>query len=394
MSGKSTQISLLRKPGEPAIETVERKGIGHPDTICDALAENLSRNLCRYYAEHFGEVFHHNVDKALLCAGTSEPRFGGGRVVAPMQIILAGRATGEVAGKQVPVDEIAIEGSRQWLREHMHSLDPVRHVQIECRIHHGSGELVGMFQAAKGRVPLANDTSFGVGYAPMSSLEQLTLALDRQRDKRPEWGEDTKIMGVAQGGQMRFTVACAMVDGHLNSIDDYIGAVDSLQAHLVQLCTDSGLSAPDVSVNTADDIASGRVFLTVTGTSAEAGDDGQVGRGNRINGLITPQRPMSLEAVAGKNPVSHVGKLYNVTATRLAAALVEELDDVLEAQCTLVSRIGHPITEPQLVDVRVSLAPDATQAPLQDAINQIVRDQLGRLTGLSDAFIAGSISVY
>ncbi len=58
-----------------------------------------------------------------------------------------------------------------------------------------------------------------------------------------------------------------------------------------------------VHVNTADDIKKKSVFLTVTGTSAEMGDDGSVGRGNRCNGLITPNRPMSMEATSGKNPI-------------------------------------------------------------------------------------------
>src|SRR5690606_40191772 len=74
-----------------------------------------------------------------------------------------------------------------------------------------------------------------------------------------------------------------------------------------------------VEVNMADGETPESVYLTVTGTSAESGDYGQVGRGNRANGLITPHRPMSLEAVAGKNPVTHVGKLYNLLASRIAA---------------------------------------------------------------------------
>ena len=74
------------------VEIVERKGIGHPDTICDALAEELSRNLCAYYLENFGLVLHHNVDKALLWGGSSLPKYGGGQIKAPIEIFLAGRA--------------------------------------------------------------------------------------------------------------------------------------------------------------------------------------------------------------------------------------------------------------------------------------------------------------
>ncbi len=95
-----------------AVEVVERKGLGHPDTICDALAETLSRNLCRAYQERFGQVLHHNVDKALLCGGRAVPAFGGGTVLTPITVYLAGRATAEIGGSSIDVAQIAVDGSR------------------------------------------------------------------------------------------------------------------------------------------------------------------------------------------------------------------------------------------------------------------------------------------
>jgi S-adenosylmethionine synthetase len=35
------------EPIDETAEAVERKGLGHPDTICDALAESFSRALSR-----------------------------------------------------------------------------------------------------------------------------------------------------------------------------------------------------------------------------------------------------------------------------------------------------------------------------------------------------------
>lgn len=78
---------------DDSVEIVERKGLGHPDTICDALAEAFSRNLCREYLARFGSILHHNVDKALLCGGRSAPAFEGGAILSPIDIYLAGRAT-------------------------------------------------------------------------------------------------------------------------------------------------------------------------------------------------------------------------------------------------------------------------------------------------------------
>jgi S-adenosylmethionine synthetase len=103
-------ISPLEGTAE-TVEVVERKGLGHPDTICDALADALSRNLCREYRRRFGQILHHNVDKALLCGGRAAPQFGGGSVLAPIDIHLGGRATSEVGSDSVPIREIAVEGS-------------------------------------------------------------------------------------------------------------------------------------------------------------------------------------------------------------------------------------------------------------------------------------------
>jgi S-adenosylmethionine synthetase len=385
-------------PGARAFEIVERKGIGHPDTICDALAEEVSRALSRHYLERFGRVLHHNVDKALLCGGASAPRFGGGEVTEPIEIILAGRATTSFGGTAIPVDALAIEASRAWLRAHLHSLDPDRHVRITCRFRPGSADLVDLF--GRGRAVLANDTSIGVGFAPLSSLEAAVLDVERwmnegeSKRQRPEAGEDVKVMGTRADGRTRLTVACAFVAAHLASTADYLEKKERLR-EAIQRRTGALLADDlDVVVNGADDAASGSIYLTVTGTSAEAGDDGEVGRGNRANGLITPGRPMTLEAAAGKNPVSHVGKLYNLAATRIAQDLLSALPDVTDAECALVSDIGSPIDAPALVAIRLRAIDGRRAADHADAAAEVARANLSRLPTLTEQFIAGTVGTY
>lgn len=383
-----------------AVEVVERKGVGHPDTICDALAEQLSRDLSVAYRARFGTILHHNVDKTLLSAGRSAPAFGGGRVEAPIEIYLAGRATAEAGGETIPVAEIAVEGARRWLATHLHALDVDRHVRIHPRLHPGSADLRGLFAAARAGVPRANDTSIGVGYAPLSPLERLVLAVEHavvaQADpgQRPAWGEDVKVMGVRIGDRVRLTLSCAMIGAHLPDLEAYLGEKSALEALALETAAGFGFAAVEVAVNAADRPDLGEVYLTVTGTSAEAGDDGQVGRGNRINGLITPGRPMSLEAAAGKNPVSHVGKIYNVAAQAIARRLVADLPEVLYAECLLVSRIGAPITTPAVAEVRLALADPAALPDLSAPVEARVADALGRLPATADAFLDGAISLY
>jgi S-adenosylmethionine synthetase len=308
------------------VEVVERKGAGHPDTICDALAETLSRNLCREYLRRFGHVLHHNVDKALLCGGQAMPAFRGGNVTDPIRIFLAGRAVTNVGNETIPVEDIAIEGSRAWLKANLHALDADRQ---------GSQDLQSLFSRGSAqRIPLANDTSFGVGHAPLSALERLVLAIEqglRGHDcahDHPAWGEDIKIMAVRNGERVKLTIACAMIGRFLSDMDIYLQQRAALGECARERAREHGFGDCEVAVNAADDAASGSVYLTVTGISAEAGDDGQVGRGNRVNGLITPWRPMSLEAAAGKNPISHVGKIYNVLAKRVAETLIAAIPQV------------------------------------------------------------------
>lgn len=388
-------------PTASPIEIVERKGLGHPDTLCDALAEALSLALCRYYLEHFGLILHHNVDKALLWGGTTEPAFNGGRVTVPMEIFLAGRATREFRGAKVPVESLVEETCRQWLNQNLHALDAERQVKLHTMIRPGSRELVELYlrQQARG-VALANDTSCGVGYAPLDELERLVLAVEQHlnsaavKQAHPETGEDIKVMAVREDDTIHLTIGCAFVDRHIADMDDYMAKKGQLAALVNEVAHRYTAKQLDISINAADGMEPDSLYLTVTGTSAEAGDDGEVGRGNRVNGLITPYRPMNMEAAAGKNPVTHVGKLYTIIAQRVAAALVNEIAEVEEAQCYLVSCIGQPVSEPQLVDVQVRLADAARLAAVKAEIQAIMRAHLQRAASMRDELIAGGIKVY
>jgi S-adenosylmethionine synthetase len=388
-------------PAAAPVEMVERKGLGHPDTICDALAEELSLALCRFYRDRFGLILHHNVDKALLWGGVARPEFRGGEVAAPMEIFLAGRATREFKGVRVPVEELMVETGRQWLKEHFHALDPDKHIRFHAMIRPGSHELVELYlRQREAGMALANDTSCGVGYAPLDELEQLVLAVETRLNSpevkaaHPAVGEDIKVMGVRNRDAISLTVACAFIGRYLDDIDDYMAKKVEVAA-LVRAVAEGMTSKPvTINVNTADGKDQESIYLTVTGTSAEAGDDGEVGRGNRVNGLITPYRPMNMEAAAGKNPVTHVGKLYNILAQQMTAHLVAELPEVETAQCYLVSRIGHPIDRPQIVDLRLGLREGGELGRLEGRVRDIVHHHLAELATLQVRLIERVITVY
>ncbi|WP_018936280.1 methionine adenosyltransferase [Thioalkalivibrio sp. ALJ24] len=385
-----------RPVGLQPVEVVERKGLGHPDTLCDALAEEVSLALSREYRERFGFVLHHNVDKVLLRGGAARPAFGGGEVDEPIELYIAGRATREYRGVTVAVDELAVEACRAWLAAHMPVLDVERHVRVHSLIRPGSQDLVELFerQRREGVPQLANDTSLGVGYAPLSPLERAVFAADMSlwSETPPARGQDVKVMGVRSGEDVSLTVACAFIGVPLADADAYLAARSDATRQVRREATEALGREPDVAVNTADDPDADSLYLTVTGTSAEAGDDGQTGRGNRANGLITPSRPMTIESFAGKNPITHVGKLYNVTATHIAEAIVAEIDAVSDAQVVLVSQIGMPVEQPQIVDVRLRAESAEQAAALAPRAEAIARHHLAQAGSLWERLISQNLA--
>lgn len=390
---------------ELEVELVERKGLGHPDYISDAAAEVASRALSEYYIKRFGRILHHNLDKVLLVGGQASPRFGGGEVLHPIYIIVSGRATTEVKTEDgvehVPVGSLIVGAVKRWIRENFRFLDPETHVIVDYKIGKGSVDLVGLFEN-KSSVPRANDTSFGSGFYPLSPLENLVLQTERMlnsrefKRKHPEVGEDVKVMGLRRGRRIDLTVAAAMISRLIRDPGEYEAAREAVREAVLDLAS---RLAPDyevsVYVNTGDIPEKGIYYLTVTGTSAEHGDDGATGRGNRANGLITPLRPMSLEATAGKNPVSHVGKIYNVAANMIARRIYEEVKGVKEVYVKLLSQIGRPIDDPLIADVKVSLESGVRlTGELRAEIEGIVDESLSRITELTDLILRGEVSLF
>lgn len=365
-------------------EFVERKGLGHPDTMCDGFAEAISRRLADYYLDHAGRICHHNTDAVQIVAGTSAPEFGGGEIVEPIHVQIGGRARTRVDGTRVPVDELAIQAASSYVAEHFPALERDM-IDFDVRIGETSPDLRSLFDSAG--VPLANDTSVGVGYAPLSETDRIVADVERAvRTQVEAVGEDVKVMGWRADDQLRLTVAAAVLSRAVPDLEAYLAVREEVQSIAEQVARERTTRSVSVVVNAADDVASGSVYLTETGLSAEMGDDGNVGRGNRANGLITPHRPVSPEATAGKNALSHVGKLYNVIATRAAERIHDELGGEYAA-VTLLSQIGEPVDTPQAIDVDTTAEDD-------EVVEAIVKSELAAIESVTQQLVAGEISVF
>lgn len=383
------------------VELVERKGTGHPDSICDAIMEQVSVALCREYLATFGRILHHNIDKGLLVAGRTEPRLGGGAVLEPMRLVFGDRATAEYKGKRVDVGAIAEASAQNWLRQNLRFVDPERHIVFQNELKEGSPELTDIFER---EVVGANDTSAAVGYAPLTETERLVFATERYLNSQDfkksfaEAGEDVKVMGYRRDRELVLTVALAFVDRFVPETRTYFARKQEIQIALEEYLAreQRTLDRISVSINTLDDPARGEggMYLTVLGTSAEGGDCGQVGRGNKVNGVIALNRPMSTEAAAGKNPVSHVGKIYTLLTHRIAAEIYASAPGLREVYVWLCSQIGKPIDQPLIASAQVILQQGVTLAEVKPAIESVIEHELATISDFTARLARGELPVW
>lgn len=376
-----------RSVREQKIEIVERKGTGHPDFICDSVMDAISVALSREYLKEFGTILHHNIDKGLLAAGGVEKKYGGGRFVRPMELTIGDRATFKVSGREIPVVEIAVDAAKRWIRENLRFVDPEQHLTYRVVLAPGSDELTDLF-SRPGQVAGANDTSAAVGYYPLSHTETVVLQFEKYlnsevfKKKYPETGEDIKVMGLRQGNNLDVTVAMPLISRYVESESDYFarkGMIFRAMNDFLGEC--NGFKKIAVHYNTLDEKGRGPggIYLTLTGTSAEDADSGQVGRGNRVNGLISMNRPMGTEAAAGKNPVSHVGKIYNVLSHKIAREIYEKVDGVKEVYVLLLSRIGTPIDLPQVAAAQILPEKGRKIGEMAGEVEQILGEALANI---------------
>jgi S-adenosylmethionine synthetase len=364
----SVEVAVLETPSIESLsfEVVERKGIGHPDTLCDAIAERASR----YYAAHclaqFGRVAHHWFDKVMLIGGEAVIEYGRGTIIEPYQVVFAGKAAFRVGTEIIPVSDILAQAAQDVLREILWRFDTSRHLRVTSKITdaQGPGRSAARYRPATvddlvdwnepDRV--SNDGNVCVGYAPLSRLEQAVLDAEAYLVSREfklvnkDTGADIKVFGKRWRDHFALTITIPFIADLVPSWETYSRRADEIEADVCgYLCRTRGYPLA-VAVNPARRY--GLTYMTATGTVADTGDVGAVGRGNRINGLITPMRPMSIEASAGKNPTDHTGKLYSLLARDLSTLLATK--NGTDVVVTIVTAKERPLNDPEhaLVQLR------------------------------------------
>jgi S-adenosylmethionine synthetase len=409
VNGKNIYVENIHDIPTPRgkIELVERKGIGHPDSVSDGLAETVSRALCKMYMKEFGTVLHHNTDETQIAAGRAAPRFGGGTIVDPTYILFVGPATTEIMQnkemKELPCKPTALKAAREYIRKTFPNVDVDADIVLDAKLGMGSDDLTGVYKTSG---VLANDTSFGVGYAPYSITDKLVLETEELINSKkfksvlPETGQDVKVMGSRVDNKLTMTIACAMVDRYIPDKTHYKAAIEDMynrvKENALNIIDKSGEDLKfKLEINTGDNYKNNVYYLTVTGLSQEMGDDGSVGRGNRCNGLITPYRPMSMEATSGKNPITHIGKLYNVMSKLIAEDVAKKVSPEVEVRVRILSQIGKPVSEPLNCNVQLVSATESPKlSKWKQEAQSIANDWLDNVDKVTDLIINGKVRTF
>lgn len=376
------------------LELVERKGLGHPDTVCDSLVEAISVALNRMYLERAGAIAHYNIDKALLVAGQCTKTFGRGEVTRPMRLYVGDRATYVLGGQRLPVEDVARAAVDRWIAAHLPGVRAGKDLETQFVLAPGSEELRRIYSEGEPDIA-SNDTCGASGYAPLSPTEEIVLSVEQFlnagefKTAFPDTGQDVKVLGVREDERLAVTVAMPLSCLHIASEHAYFVRKDEI----LDALSSRFRSVPfrlEWRLNCLDrrSLGPAGVYLTRTGTSAEDADSGQVGRGNRANGLIAFSRPTGGEATAGKNPVAHAGKIYSVLSHRLARVIHASRPGIQEVHVHLAARIGDPVDRPW-IGVQLILTSGLTLSDVEPAVRTAIDAELARMREFRAELIRG-----
>lgn len=366
-------------------EAVERKGIGHPDTLCDAIAELASRKYSEAVYKMTGRLPHHYFDKVMLMGGAVDMGLGRGKIIEPYRVIFAGKVTRKAGDVEFPVTQIITEAAREVLTDVLHNFDPDKNLVVldELRDYQGPAKRRPRYQPERVEdMPVldqanrvSNDVNICTGFYPLSRCENAVLDVEHYlnskeyKKKYPYTGMDIKVAGVRIDDDLEITVNIPFIAPLVSSMDQYKELTKILTADLRGFLDNNNYKDVRLTFNPQD--VSGLPYLSVTGSVADTGDVGVVGRGNRPNGIITPMRPMSIEAVSGKSPIDNTGKMYGVLANRIAKDVYEETgywNDV-----TIVTFRDRALHDPAYVLLSLD-----TKEEDVDAVEQKVRPVIER----------------
>lgn len=395
---------------EPDFEFVERKWMGHPDTLSDSLAERLSLMYSRYTKDHFGAILHHNFDKTGLLWWASHVEFWEWYLTKPIRVLLTWRASTKFWDEVIPLEEMLINETKYFFREKFPMIDIEKGLEFHYLLSNKSSpwkvdenskeegtrkhwfEPRSLSDLGELKFLWSNDTSLWCGYYPLTQLERLileienTLNSEQYKQDKPWLWSDIKLMGTRYLNDVDLTLCIPQIANHVKNIEEYRKNIESVEKTIneIFIAQSKGNTLENISIhiNTRDNYDTCELYLTATGSSIESWDEGLVWRGNRVNWLISPMKPMSMEGAAWKNPVYHIGKIYYIAAQKIAQKIYELTGSYVEVY--LVSQSGRKLIDPWKTVIYIDK--ENTTSP---ELRSLVYEELRKIPNITEDFLAG-----
>ncbi|HHQ2480887.1 TPA: methionine adenosyltransferase [Bacillus cereus] len=359
----------LITPDKLEYEVVERKGLGHPDTLTDGIAEAAEIEYCKYCLDRFGYIPHHNFDKVMILGGNCVQEYGGNNFLNPIKVIFMGRGSKNFGDEKIPIEEIQIKAAKAYLSRVLPHLDVDSKSTIEFHSITSSYSTRPYWFSPRDKNDLpeynddgltANDTATMISYWPLTMSEKLALDIEgyfykNDADGLPyprfkEFGGDIKVMVVRDGGAIVATVTIPQITTMTTSADQYFSRENKLRDNLVKyvkmLYPNENIS---LIINTQTLGENPRPYLVTAGSCTDFGEEGAVGRGNKTHGIISSFRPNTMEAPHGKNSTYFVGKVLGYQTDVIA----KKIYDTTGSPCQVILRanIGDKLFAPSKIMV-------------------------------------------
>ena len=402
----------LCNPEKNFAEIVGRRGRGHPDNICDMIAERLSEYYCKYCEQDLKiKVPQHNFDKVQISGGEvkwektflkypNEPPVG--IQLKPMTIQIAGRAVNKIDKFEIDLKEIVKKAVNDVFNETFQRINPNDDEQIDriINVNEGSESLRKLYQLRR-----AGDTNIGISHWPLTSFEKFVLNSEIEIEEKlidnlNFIGEDIKILAIRNCNNIKVILTIAMIANEFNNLNDYIEKKNYLKHKTFEVIGNNLWKDDlilDIEINPSDDLkvsskAYGNAFLTISGTSAENGDDGATGRGNPIEGVISSyQMTTGSNAIYGKNPFNHPSKLYNILSFIISKNIVDFISEIKSCSIVLVSKIGVTLNSPQFINVSIEVENKISKR-IENQINSIILKHLKNIDLIEPFILANRIN--
>lgn len=379
-------------------EVVETKGKGHPDNICDTLAEKISSNYSKYCIKNYGMILRHMIDKLSILGGGSKVHFGKGEMTAPIKILINGRFTDRYKEEKIDYMNIVINTIKDYFKELFPLLDVEKYLVIVDNTHHNEGpgvvynndgttnnERKTFFEAIDEKDILkhnnfqrCNDTSTTVSYYPMSKLEKTVLNIEKvlnsqeYKNNNPWVGNDIKVMGIKKEQKIEITSCVPLISLYVSDLNNYKNKIKMIKVDIEKIIRKE---FPNnellIFLNTRDNYERNDLYLTAIGSAIESGDEGAVGRGNRSRGIIPFNRNFSMEAPCGKNPVYHTGKLFTAIGDNISKKIFERYDIENVVFCT--TKMGDSIIEPWNISIELN---SKVSEEIKIEIDNLVKEEI------------------